>query len=137
MRLQSRTRFGPPVRNGLKAVVRGARGGRLVKVMNIQKTIEEKLAARFDPPHLAVINESHQHNVPDGSESHFKVVLVSTAFEGKNLVAQHRMVYELLFEELQSQVHALALHTYTPAAWNAGAAPTSPECMGGKSEEGA
>ncbi len=105
--------------------------------MNIQKTIEEKLAARFDPPHLAVINESHQHNVPDGSESHFKVVLVSKAFEGKNLVAQHRMVYALLFEELQSQVHALALHTYTPAAWNAGAAPTSPECMGGKSAEGA
>lgn len=104
--------------------------------MSLQNIIEEKLAARFNPSHLAVINESHQHNVPDGSESHFKVVLVSEAFEGKNLVAQHRMVYELLFEELQSQVHALALHTYTPAAWRADAAPASPECMGGKSAEG-
>ncbi len=105
--------------------------------MSLQKTLEEKLAARFDPRHLAVINESHQHNVPDGSESHFKVVIVSEAFEGKNLVAQHRLVYELLFEELQSQVHALAIHTYTPAAWNAGAAPASPECMGGEPKLGA
>jgi BolA protein len=105
--------------------------------MSLQKTIEEKLTARFDPRHLAVINESHQHNVPDGSESHFKVVLVSGAFEGKNLVTQHRMVYELLFEELQSQVHALALHTYTPSAWSVSEAPASPECMGGKTKEGA
>lgn len=103
--------------------------------MSVQQEIERKLSAGLRPLHLEVINESHQHNVPPGSESHFKVVLVSEAFEGKNLVSQHRMVYALLSAELKDQVHALALHTYTPAAWNAGAAPESPRCLGGKAGE--
>ena len=107
--------------------------------MSIQRRIEEKLGEGLAPLHLEVINESAQHNVPPGSESHFKVVVVSRAFEGKRLVAQHRMVYGLLGEELQCQVHALALHTYTEASWrerNAGA-PASPPCLGGKAKENA
>ena len=85
--------------------------------MSVQETIERKLAEGLDAVHLEVINESGQHNVPSGSESHFKVVVVSGDFEGKNLVAQHRLVYQLLGGELESQVHALALHTYTPEEW--------------------
>lgn len=104
-------------------------------MMSIQQEIERKLADGLKPLHLEVVNESHQHNVPAGSESHFKVVLVSEAFEGKSLVAQHRMVYELLSAELKDRVHALALHTYTPAGWTAGGAPESPRCLGGKAGE--
>lgn len=103
--------------------------------MNLKQQIEEKLAARFNPGHLEVINESNQHNVPDGSESHFKVVVVSDAFDGKSLVTQHRMVYQLLSSELEDRIHALALHTYTPAAWQQASAPASPECLGGKASE--
>lgn len=102
--------------------------------MSIQQAIETKLAKGLKPRHLEVINESHQHNVPKGSESHFKVVLVSDAFEGQSTVAQHRMVYSLLSDELQGEVHALALHTYTPSTWNA-ASPQSPRCLGGKAGE--
>ena len=107
--------------------------------MSIQSRIEEKLGEGLAPLHLEVINESDQHNVPPGSESHFKVVVVSDAFEGKRLVAQHRLVYGLLGEELESQVHALALHTYTEAAWRErnAAAPGSPQCLGGKAKENA
>lgn len=102
--------------------------------MSVQQTIEAKLSQALRPHYLEVVNESHQHNVPEGSESHFKVVLVSEAFEGKSLVSQHRMVYSLLSEELENQVHALALHTFTPSTWSS-ASPQSPECLGGKAGE--
>lgn len=107
--------------------------------MSVQETIEQKIAEGLDVLHLEVINESGQHNVPPGSESHFKVVVVSNDFQGKNPVAQHRMVYKLLGSELEGQVHALALHTYTEQDWrkSKGATPMSPPCLGGKSRESA
>ena len=105
--------------------------------MNVQRRIEEKIADGLDVLHLEVINESGQHNVPPGSESHFKVIVVSNDFDGKTPVAQHRAIYALLADELASGVHALALHTYTEKSWRAsqGNAPMSPPCLGGKSRE--
>ncbi|MBP6381288.1 MAG: BolA/IbaG family iron-sulfur metabolism protein [Pseudomonadales bacterium] len=105
--------------------------------MRMQRTIEHKLAEGFTPQHLEVLNESHQHSVPPGSESHFKVVLVSAAFEGKRSVARHQQVYKVLAQELAGGVHALSLHTYTPAEWaeRAAQAPDSPACMGGSKHD--
>jgi len=98
----------------------------------IQEQIEGKLTAELKPVHLQVHNESHMHNVPPDSESHFKVVLASEAFAGKRQVQRHQMVYAILSEELAGEVHALALHTYSPEEWSAtGSAPDSPQCMGG------
>ncbi len=100
--------------------------------MIIQERIQQKLTQAFSPSHLEVINESHMHNVPAGSESHFKVVVVSDAFEGKRLLPCHRMVNEVLAEELAEHIHALAIHTYAPEKWASTAqAPDSPNCMGG------
>lgn len=101
--------------------------------MSVQSDIEHKLAEGIQAMHLQVINESSNHNVPPGSESHFKVVLVSKDFDGKNLLARHRLVNGLLADELQSRIHALALHTYTEEEWRAqnGDAPMSPPCLGG------
>ena len=104
--------------------------------MTIAQTIETKLKAGLAPAHLEVINESGNHNVAPGSESHFKLVVVCSAFEGHPTLHRHRMVYGLLSEELAGPVHALALHTYTVAQWQAmGTAPDSPECRGGMSSE--
>lgn len=99
----------------------------------IQKQIETKLEQAFNPEILEVVNESHMHNVPPGSESHFKVTVVSEQFDGKMLVARHRMVNKVLAEELDGQIHALALHTLTPAQYfeRAGKVADSPECLGG------
>lgn len=100
--------------------------------MTMQAQISQKLSAAFAPEHLEVINESHMHNVPPGSESHFKVVLVSDSFNGKMLIARHRLVNAALQEELNGKIHALALHTMTTEEWfNKGNAPASPPCMGG------
>jgi len=101
--------------------------------MTVQAGIEEKLAQNFDLLHMEVVNESGNHNVPPGSESHFKVVLVSNGFAGQNLVARHRAVNKVLADELANSIHALALHTYTEQEWQAknGTAPMSPPCRGG------
>lgn len=101
--------------------------------MSVQSDIEAKLTSALQPAHLEVINESSNHNVPPGSESHFKVVIVTDAFDGKMLVARHRMINEILADELQHKIHALALHTYTPTEWAevSGHAPVSPPCLGG------
>lgn len=100
--------------------------------MSMQQTITRKLEQALSPEHLEVINESHMHNVPEGSESHFKVVIVSDAFKDKMLVARHRMVNKALQEELNGGVHALALHTMTMEEWfEKGKAPESPPCEGG------
>lgn len=79
----------------------------------IREQIEDKLRAAFDPVFLEVVDESYRHNVPAGSESHFKVVLVSDCFTGERFLSRHRMIYSTLSSELASTVHALALHTYT------------------------
>lgn len=100
--------------------------------MKIQQQITDKLSAEFQPSHLDVVNESYMHSVPPGSESHFKVVLVSAAFEGLRQVKRHQAVYAALAEQLAGEVHALALHTYSPDEWAAASgAPDSPQCMGG------
>ncbi|MDJ0805566.1 MAG: BolA/IbaG family iron-sulfur metabolism protein [Gammaproteobacteria bacterium] len=104
--------------------------------MTIQETIQQKLQAAFTPMHMEVINESDNHNVPKGSESHFKLVLVSRAFEGESLLARHRQVNKVLAEELQRDVHALTMHTMTPEDWfnHGGTVRESPECLGGSKQ---
>ncbi|MEM8561770.1 MAG: BolA/IbaG family iron-sulfur metabolism protein [Pseudomonadota bacterium] len=101
--------------------------------MRVQRDIEQQLMQAFNPEHLEVVNESHQHSVPINSETHFKVVLVSTLFEGQRKVARHQQVYKELASQLAGPVHALALHTYTNQEWleRQGSAPASPDCLGG------
>lgn len=101
--------------------------------MQVQNIIERKLKELLTPSHLEVINESSNHNVPPGSESHFKVTVVSSQFEGKMLVARHRMINKLLADELAGSVHALSMHTFTQAEWKEKDEQTrsSPPCLGG------
>lgn len=100
--------------------------------MKIQSAIEAKLEQSFSPEHLEVVNESHMHSVPPGSESHFKVVLVCEGFDGVRQVQRHQQVYKVLSDEMDGEVHALALHTFSPLEWQkAGLAPESPQCLGG------
>ena len=102
--------------------------------MSIAAAIEEKLLSAFSPLHLDVINESNNHNVPPGSESHFKVTIVSKEFEDERLIKRHRAVNSVLSEELAEKIHALALHTYTEKEWHdyyQAHTPLSPNCLGG------
>lgn len=95
--------------------------------------LEQAMTATLHPEHLAVLDESHMHNVPPGAESHFRVVVVSASFAGKSLVARHREVNAAAAEELRAGLHALAIEALTPEQWAArGAQPqASPLCRGG------
>ncbi|XP_032829684.1 bolA-like protein 1 [Petromyzon marinus] len=104
----------------------------------VQESIREKLTRALGPVHLDVVNESGMHAVPRGSETHFKVVVVSAQFEGVSLLARHRLVNEALRDELVGCVHALSIQARTPEQWGSsgGRVDPSPPCLGGSKREG-
>ena len=73
----------------------------------------------------AAIKTLLEQNLPDaevhvnGADGvHFEAIVVSSAFDGKSLVQQHRLVYQALQGKMENQeIHALALKTYTPENW--------------------
>jgi BolA protein len=101
--------------------------------MIIEEQILQSVTEAFTIDYLDVKNESYMHNVPDGSESHFNLTLVSDDFSGKRLVQRHQMIYALLAKQM-GLIHALALHLYTKDEWQArqSSAPLSPKCHGGE-----
>ncbi len=103
----------------------------------VQEAIQTKLQEGFSPVHLEVINESHLHNVPAGSESHFKVVVVAEEFATQKLLERHRAVNRLLQQEIEGPVHALSIHALTPEEWfeRGGRVTASPPCMGGSKRD--
>lgn len=100
--------------------------------MSIENEIKETLTRACNVQHLELENESYKHNVPPGSESHFKLTLVSNVFNGKRAVQRHQFVYGALTDQMK-KIHALALHLYTDEEWEARKyeSPDSPDCLGG------
>lgn len=97
----------------------------------IQKTLED----HFSPSHLEVINESHQHSVAPGSETHFKVIMTSTQMEGLSKVNRHRQLNKALKPAFEQGLHALSLKLYTPEEWKDATVPESPRCFGGSKKD--
>jgi len=84
-----------------------------------QSSMEAKLLSAFAPERLEVINESHLHagHQPDydgTGETHFRIRIVSDKFEGMSRIARHRAINEVVKEELDTGVHALALEPSAP-----------------------
>jgi BolA family transcriptional regulator, general stress-responsive regulator len=80
--------------------------------------ITEKLTSAFSPQSLKVVDESHLHaghaGSREGGQTHYRVYIVSNAFEGKSRVERHRMINTALAAELAGSVHALAIHATAP-----------------------
>lgn len=79
--------------------------------------IREKLTTALTPVQLDIIDESHLHVGHPGARSgggHFNVTIVSDAFEGENLLARHRMVYDALGDAMKTDIHALSIKAHTP-----------------------
>lgn len=87
--------------------------------MSLESSMREKLMIGLEPVRLDVVNESELHaghrSSPGTGESHFRLLIVSSAFEGKTRVQRHRLVNELVADELAAGVHALAMKTLTPS----------------------
>ena len=105
--------------------------------MNVHEKIEQKISEALSPTHLQVINESHMHNVPPGSESHFKLVVVTDTFSGVPRVRRHQTVNGILKDELAGPVHALSMETLTMEEWErkGGVVRPSPDCLGGSKND--
>ncbi|HET6391112.1 BolA family protein [Hyphomicrobium sp.] len=86
--------------------------------MSVAGRVREKLMVGLKPTRLDVINESELHaghrSSPGTGESHFRILIVSDVFSGKSRVERHRLVNELLKDELAGGIHALALATLAP-----------------------
>jgi len=86
--------------------------------MTARDRITETLTKSFAPERLDVVDESHQHaghaGHRPGGETHFRVYIVSQAFEGKSRLERHRLVNAALAAELQGGVHALAIQASAP-----------------------
>lgn len=109
---------------------RGSSGSRAVGP--VEAAIRAKLEQALSPEVLELRNESGGHAVPPGSETHFRVAVVSSRFEGMSLLQRHRLIHEVLSEELAAPVHALAIRAQTPAQWRENPhLGTSPPCLGG------
>ena len=87
--------------------------------MRVASRVRAKLTAALAPERLEIIDESHRHAGHSGArpegETHFRVEIVSTAFEGQPRLLRQRRVHEILADELKSDIHALSLVTLTPA----------------------
>ena len=103
--------------------------------MIVQQTIEQKLLEAFELVHLQILNESGNHSVAPGSETHFKVIAVSDDFLDLNKVARHRAVNRVLKDELAGPVHALSLQLFSKQQWAdaGGVFAASPLCASKKS----
>jgi BolA family transcriptional regulator, general stress-responsive regulator len=81
------------------------------------ETIRDRLASALAPTALEVDDESHRHVGHAGARDgrgHFRVRIVSAAFEGKSAIARHRAVYAALGDLMQTDIHALAIDARTP-----------------------
>ena len=99
--------------------------------MSIEQKIREKLGSHLQLELLEVVNESPHHQVPEGAETHFRVLIVSKDFKDLGTVKRHQKVYQILKEELQGPVHAFSQKTFTPEEWKAISSPlpSSPPCQ--------
>ena len=77
----------------------------------IEKKIKEIINDTLHPSVLSIINESFMHNVPKGSESHFKLIVVSNEFKELNNVKRHQLVYKTL-DEIMNKIHALSIYAF-------------------------
>lgn len=86
--------------------------------MRMGARIERKITEAFAPDRLDIVDESHLHaghaGAPAGGDSHFRVTIVSRAFDGLSRVERQRRVNALLAEEFAAGLHALSLVTRTP-----------------------
>jgi len=86
--------------------------------MSVAHQIREKLTSALNPIKLEIIDESDRHaghtGARPGGETHFRVEVVATAFEGKSRLERQRLIYAALRDEMSHQIHALSLVTRAP-----------------------
>jgi stress-induced morphogen len=73
--------------------------------------VRSQLASAFPDAQIEVVDLT-------GTHDHYQATVVSSAFEGKTPIEQHKLVYRALGPAMDGPIHALALKTYTPQTWH-------------------
>ena len=75
----------------------------------------------MDPDAITLLIEQglpgSQVEVKTDGQGHYEALVVTEQFQGKRSIARHQMVYGTLGALVGSEIHALALRTYTPEEW--------------------
>lgn len=83
-----------------------------------KERMEKTLIEKFNPTKLEIINDSNNHSVKEGSETHFRVYIVSESFKNKTKVQTHQEIYKLFTSEMGdkhlNKLHSLSIFSYTP-----------------------
>lgn len=82
-----------------------------------KKEITRRLKEAFEPETLGVEDESYLHEGHEGAKDgrgHFRVLIITDAFEGKTMIERHRMIYRVLDEMMRLDIHALAIDAWSP-----------------------
>lgn len=106
--------------------------------MSRKQRVNQLISNELRPSFFEAVDESNKHHVPEGAETHFKLIIVSKQFNGLSKVARHRLVNKLLSKEFDSGLHALSLHLYTVSEWQGTGQTTadSPACRRGTKKPG-
>lgn len=90
----------------------------LVKYFSRKDRMEKTLIEKFNPIKLEIINDSNKHSVREGSETHFRVYIVSENFKNKTKVHTHQEIYKLFTNEMGekhlNKLHSISIYSYTP-----------------------
>ena len=79
--------------------------------------IEKALESALNPTSLLVKDQSHLHAGHAGARDgrgHFEIIIIGGCFDGKTRIQRHRMIYEAVGELMQTDIHALSIHAFTP-----------------------
>jgi len=97
-------------------------------MVSVESQITFILKENLNIKNLEVINESNMHNVPNDSETHFKIILVSDDFLDMSLINRHKKIY-LILDQLMKKIHALSIHAFTYNEYqNNNRSLESPDC---------
>jgi len=84
--------------------------------MELSAQIRERLAA-LEPQSVELLDESGRHVGHAGAAaggSHFRLVIVSPRFVGRDKLSRHRMIFDALGPLMQREIHALAIQALAP-----------------------
>lgn len=105
--------------------------------MSRKNRIEELVSQELTPEYLKVEDESANHHVPEGAQTHFKLTVVSPRFTDLSRISRHRLLNQMLKKEFELGMHALSMHLFTPKEWEDRNKQVnqSPLCKGGFNKE--
>jgi BolA family transcriptional regulator, general stress-responsive regulator len=85
-----------------------------MKETTYAQRIEKKIREGLNPVAFELIDDSNAHAGHGGAhpsgETHFTLHITASAFNGLSRLAQQRLVYGLLADEMRERVHAIVLN---------------------------